>query len=62
VLRRWKIRPVFSRIDVQWITRYTHIIGLGPLVLGQQLVGDAALEGAAESVDAVVGLLGGEAL
>lgn len=32
-------------------------IGLGPLVLGQQLVGNAALDGAADAEDTVVALL-----
>lgn len=32
-------------------------LGLGPLLLGQQLVGDAALDGAADAEDAVVALL-----
>lgn len=34
-------------------------LGLGPLLLGQQLVGDAALDGAADAEDAVVALLVG---
>lgn len=34
-------------------------LGLGPLLLGQQLVGDAALDGAADAEDAVVALLFG---
>lgn len=41
---------------------YTYFLGLSPLGLGQELVADAALDGAAESVDAVVGLLGRQAL
>ncbi len=39
----------------------TYFLGLGPLVLGQQLVGDTALDGAAQSVDTVIGFLGSEA-
>lgn len=39
-----------------------YLLGLGPLVLGEQLVGVAALDGAADAVDALVGLLCGEAL
>lgn len=35
-------------------------LGLRPLLLGQQLVGDAALDGAADAEDAVVALLLGE--
>lgn len=34
-------------------------LGLRPLLLGQQLVGDAALDGAADAEDAVVALLFG---
>lgn len=34
----------------------------GPLVLGEELVGEGELGGAADAVDAVVGLLGGQAL
>lgn len=37
----------------------TYLLRLGPLLLGEQLVLVAALEGSAESVDALVGLLGG---
>lgn len=33
------------------------LLGLSPLVLGQRLVGDAALDGAADAEDAVVALL-----
>jgi hypothetical protein len=40
----------------------THLLGLRPLVLGQKLVRDGALEGAADAVDAIVGLLGRETL
>lgn len=40
----------------------SYLLGLGPLVLGEQLVGVAALDGAADAVDALVGLLCGEAL
>ena len=43
-------------------TTTTHLLGLRPLRLGQELVGGAGLEGAAQAVDAVVGLLGREAL
>lgn len=39
-----------------------YLLGLGPLVLGEELVDGAALDGAADAVDALVGLLGGEAL
>lgn len=39
-----------------------YLLGLGPLVLGEQLVGVAALDGAADAVDALVRLLCGEAL
>ncbi len=39
-----------------------HLLVLGPFFLGQKLVGGTALECAAESVDAVVGDLGREAL
>lgn len=38
------------------------LLGLGPLVLGEQLVGVAALDGAADAVDTLVGLLGGQTL
>lgn len=40
----------------------THLLVLRPLLLGQQLVRDGALEGAADAVDAVVGRLGRKAL
>ena len=40
----------------------THLLGLGPLVPGQELVGNTALDGAAEPIDTVVGYLGREAL
>lgn len=38
-----------------WVT---HLLGLCPLVLGEQFVLVAALDGAADAVDAVVRLLG----
>lgn len=37
------------------------LLGLGPLGLGQQLVGDAQLDGAADAEDAVVAVLLGHA-
>ena len=40
----------------------SYIFGLGPVGLGQQLVLVAALDGAADAVDAVVALAGREAL
>lgn len=39
-----------------------YLLGLGPLVLGQQLVLVTALDGATETVDTVVGLLGRQTL
>lgn len=38
------------------------LLGLGPLVLGEELVDGAALDRAADAVDALVGLLGRKAL
>ena len=40
----------------------SHLLGFGPLVLGQDLGSDRALHRTAESVDAVVGLLRRKAL
>lgn len=40
----------------------SYLLGLGPLVLGEQLVGVAALDGATDAVDTLVGLLGGQTL
>lgn len=37
-----------------------YLLGLGPLVLGQKLVLVTALDGAADAVDSVIGLLGGK--
>lgn len=45
-----------SKVDLQ--RRFTNLLGLGPLVLGEQLVLVAALDGTADTVDAVVGFLG----
>jgi hypothetical protein len=42
--------------------RFSYLLGLGLLLLGQQLVRHGALHGAADAVDAVVRLLGREAL
>lgn len=44
------------------IVRDAHLLRLGPLVLGQELVLVGELDGAADAVNAVVGLLGREAL
>lgn len=41
-----------------WVVSY--LVGLGPLVLWQKLVLVTALDGAADTVDSVVGFLGGE--
>lgn len=41
--------------------RIAHLLGLGPLVSREKLLLVTALHGAADAVDAVVRLLGGEA-